>query len=224
MLRSRKLWLCAIIGVCSIAVGTSLLRSQDGDQDHSGKKAGGMPDMAKMAEMMKKCEEAGKPGPNHKIFEKLAGDWKLQTKMWMDPSMPAMESEGTATSKLIMDKRFISEDVTGEMMMPDAKGGMNKMAFHGKGLTGFDNVKNLYVGTWIDDMGTGILNMSGSYNPETKTLQMFGTMDDLSMGVYGKTLRYETKFLSSDKHIFAMYDCHAGVDHKVMEITYTRAK
>ena len=222
MLKTRKLWLCAIIGVCSIAVGTSLLRSQDGDQDHSGKKAGGMPDMAKMQEMMKKCEAMSKPGSNHKIFEKLAGDWKLQTKMWMDPSMPAMESEGTATTKLIMDKRFISEDVTGEMIMPDEKGGMNKMPFHGKGMTGFDNLKNLYVGTWIDDMGTCILTMSGSYNPETKTLQMFGTMDDPMMGVYGKTLRYETKFLSNDKHVFAMYDCHAGIDHKVMEITYTR--
>src|SRR6266404_4952461 len=76
MLRTRKLWLCAIIGVCSIAVGASLLRSQDGDQDHSGKNAGGMPDMAKMQEMMKKCEAMSKPGSNHKIFEKLAGDWK----------------------------------------------------------------------------------------------------------------------------------------------------
>jgi hypothetical protein len=224
MLKTRKLWLCAIIGVCSIAVGTSLLRSQDGDQNHSGKKPSGMPDPAQMAEMMKKCEAMGKPGPNHKILGQLVGDWKLKTKMWMDPSAPAMESEGTATTKWIMDKRFISEEVNGEMMMPDAKGGTTKMSFKGMGTTGFDNMKNLYVGTWLDDMGTCILNMSGSYNPDTKTLSTYGKMDDPMMGVYGKTVRYDTKFVSPDQHVFSMYDCHAGPDYKMMEITYTRAK
>ncbi|HUN80710.1 MAG TPA: DUF1579 domain-containing protein [Phycisphaerae bacterium] len=224
MFNSRKVWLCGIVGVCSLAVATTLLKSQDGDTDHGGKKPAGMPDMAQMAEMMKKCEAAGKPGPNHKILDPLVGEWKTKTRMWMDPSMPPTESEGTASTKWIMDKRFLTEELNAEMVMPDAKGGMSKVPFHGLSTTGFDNIKNLYVGTWIDDMGTCILTMSGSYNPTTKTLSTYGKMDDLMMGVYGKMLRYDTKFVSNDKHVFTMYDCHAGPDYKIMEITYTRAK
>ena len=66
--------------------------------------------------------------------------------------------------------------------------------------------------------------ISTPINPMTKTLLMFGKMDDLASGVYGKTVRYDTKILGEDKHVFTIYDCHAGVDYKVMEITYTRAK
>ncbi len=207
----------------AVAAATGRVWSQDGDKEKKDDAAamGGMPDMA---EMMKKYEMAAKPGPNHKLLERSAGEWTTKSKMWMDPSAPPTETSGKSTCRLVLGGRFVQEEFDGEMIMPNAKGEMVKQSFKGMGLTGYDNVKNLYVATWTDDMNTGILSMSGSYNPMTKTLLMFGQMDDVGMGVHGKTIRYESKIVSNDKHIFTMYDCHAGVDYKVMEITYSRSK
>ena len=38
------------------------------------------------AEMMKKVEAAGTPGPAHRALEALVGNWKAEVKCWMDPS------------------------------------------------------------------------------------------------------------------------------------------
>jgi hypothetical protein len=144
--------------------------------------------------------------------------------MWMDPSGPPSESKGHTKSKWVLDGRYIMDEFSGEMMMPNEKGEMVKTSFKGIGYTGFDNVKNLYVGNWIDSMGTGMYHTTGSFNPLTRTLQMWGQMDDVAMGVYGKIVRYDIKIVSEDQHVFTMYDCHAAPDYKVMEITYTRTK
>ena len=225
----RKWLVCLFVMGAGLAVVTTRVWSQDdeGAKKHDkkgGPAGGGMPDMAQMAEMMKKCEEAAKPGPNHKVLEHFVGEWNAATRMWMDPSMPPMQTAGKSKSKWVMDGRFVMDEFEGELVMPGPKGEMVKVPFKGMGLTGYDNVKNLYVGSWVDSMTTGLLTMSGSFNPMTKTLLMFGKMDDLASGVYGKTVRYDTKILGEDKHVFTIYDCHAGVDYKVMEITYTRAK
>jgi Protein of unknown function (DUF1579) len=219
----KRIWLCSLATMIAVAAATGRVWSQDGDKEKKDDAAamGGMPDMA---EMMKKYEMAAKPGPHHKLLERSAGEWTTKSKMWMDPSAPPTETTGKSTCRLVLGGRFVQEEFDGDVIMPNAKGEMVKQAFKGMGLTGYDNVKNLYVATWADDMNTGILSMSGSYNPMTKTLQMFGQMDDVGMGIHGKTIRYESKIVSNDKHIFTMYDCHAGVDYKVMEITYTRAK
>lgn len=219
----KTLYLGGFVAMLAVAGVAGRAWSQD---DEKGKKDGdaamaGMPDMA---EMMKKYIAAANPGPNHKLLESMVGEWTTKSKMWMDPSAPPSETSGKSVCKLLLDGRFLHEDFSGEVMYPNAKGEMEKRPFKGSGMTGYDNAKNLYVGTWVDNMNTGILTMSGSYNPMTKSLHMFGHMDDVGMGVYGKTIRYESKFISDDKHIFTIYDCHAGVDYKVMEITYTRAK
>ena len=38
------------------------------------------------AEIMKKVEAAGTPGPAHKALQALVGDWKAEVKCWMDPA------------------------------------------------------------------------------------------------------------------------------------------
>ena len=51
-----------------------------------------------------------------------------------------------------LDGRYIKVDVAGDMP------GMGP--FTGFGLTGFDNVSKKFVSTWVDNMGTGMMNGS----------------------------------------------------------------
>jgi len=232
----RRIALACLIVLGGIALVSTRAQSQDEQADQPARKKkkavegqgagamGGMPSPEQMAEMMKKCAAACKPGEHHKMLEHFIGSWDAVSRMWMDPGAPPVETKGRSNVKWMLDGRFTMDEYSGEIMMPNEKGELSAQPFKGIGITGFDNVKNIYVGSWLDSMGTGILTMSGGYNPTTKTLLMFGKMDDIAMGVYDKTLRYETKIVDQDKHVFTMYDCHAGIDYKVMEITYTRAK
>src|SRR5262249_28558199 len=133
-----------------------------------------------------------------------------------------MDTKGTSESRWILGGRFLHDQVTSEMMMPGPDGKMMTMKFEGAGLTGYDNFRKCYVGTWADSMGTQLLTMRGAYDPAKKTLTMYGEMDEPAMDQVGKMVRYVTRIVDDNTHIFEIYDLASGEGYKVMEITYTR--
>ena len=48
-------------------------------------------------------------------------------------------------------------------------------------------------------------------------------MDEPMLDVIGRTVKYVTRIISEDEHVFSIYDLHAGDDYKVLEITFKRA-
>ena len=42
--------------------------------------------------------------------------------------------------------------------------------------------------------------------------------------VIGRTVKFQTKVVDNDTHVFSIYDLHAGDDYKVVEVTYKRRK
>ena len=53
---------------------------------------------------------------------------------------------------------------------------------------------------------------------------LYGEMDEVMLGVVGRTVKYVTRIVDADKHVFEIIDLHAGDGYKVVEITYTRKK
>lgn len=212
--------------VCTVAlVGLALIAAQGQSQEKKDKPSGmpeGMPDMAAM---MKKWKDAATPGPMHKKLDGLVGEWDTKMKMWMaGPGAPPVVSEGKSRVKWIMDGRFLREEFEGDIMMPDETGAMAKKKFQGLGLLGYDNFRHMFTGSWVDNQGTHMLTMSGALDPAGTTLTMYGEMDEAMIDVRGRTVKYLTKIIDDDKHVFAIYDLHAGEDYKPLEIEYTRAK
>ncbi len=141
-------------------------------EDASAPKPEDKPDDAKMmAQMM----ELAKPGENHKVLEGLVGTWKYTTKLWMspDPKAPPMEYSGETVVKPIMGGRYFQSDVSGKIQMPGADGKMMDMDFKGMEIAGYDNAKKIYVSSWVDNMGTGIMLSEGSYDAATKTPDLY---------------------------------------------------
>src|SRR5688500_6317524 len=195
--------------------------SQGRKEDKKAATPGVQPTPEQMAEMMKKWQASAMPGENHKHLEHFVGSWDCTMKMWMGgPETKPTVSKGTAETKWILGKRYIQESIKAELKMPGPDGKEMALPFEGLGVTGYDNFKKVYVGTWADDMGTQLLTMRGSYDAGKKTLRMYGEMDEPAMDVYGRMFKAVTRVVDKDTHVFEMYDLHVGENFKVMEITY----
>ena len=171
-----------------------------------------------MAQMM----ELGKPGDNHKLLAAMVGDWTYTVKMWMDPKAPPSESKGTATRKAIMDGRFFIAEHSGKFQMPGPDGKMADMNFTGMSIEGYDNVKKKFVSSWVDNMGTMILNSEGTYDPAAKAFTYNATCE--MMPGMAMKIREVIKVVDADHHNFEWYENRGGGEAKTMEISYTRKK
>jgi len=183
--------------------------------------AAGQPNQA---EMMKQMMELSKLNENHKLLAGLDGTWSYTVKMWMnpDPNAKPQESKGTAVRKSMMDGRFFVMDVTGKMDMPGPDGKKKEMTFKGMGIEGYDNVKKKFVGTWVDNMGTGIMMSEGTYDPATTTFTYTGEYEAIP-GMKQK-IREVMKIADKDHMSFEWYEDRGGKEAKTMEISYTRKK
>ncbi len=173
---------------------------------------------------MEQMREMGKIGPNHKLLASLDGKWTYKVKFWMggDPSAPPEESKGTATRESIMGGHYFIEKVNGHMQMPDANGKMKDVEFKGMGMDGYDNAAKQFVSTWVDNMGTGIMYMTGNYDEATRTFTYTGEY----MAMPGKTEKIKTLLKVPDNnHMnFEWYEDRGGKEVKTLEINYTRKK
>lgn len=169
---------------------------------------------AQQQAMMEKMTKAATPGPQHEILKKLAGDWNAKVRFQMDPSQPWQESTSTSTITMLMDGRYCQEVVSGQMM-----GG----PFSGIGVTGYDNVIGKYVGTWIDNMGTGIETMQGTADASGKVITWTATMSDPVTGKPSRN-RMVTTIADDDHHTLEMFTTPPGAkkEMKTMTIEYTR--
>ncbi len=162
--------------------------------------------------MMEEFKRLSVPGEPHKQFASLVGSWSTKTKEWMEPGKPPMESTGSAEMKMLLDGRFLQQELTGDMM---------GQPYSGVGITAYDNLRKRYVSTWIDSMGTGIFVMEGMASADGKTITLRG--QHAMPGGGRMTHRAVWRIVDSNTQTFDMYGTHqGGKEMKVMEITYTR--
>jgi len=229
-MKTRTLICGFVLGAASALIGTQAL-SQDHDGGGSGAgggkgaSGGGMPGPQEMQQMMEQMMKTMKPGEHHKLLQSSVGTWDVTTKIWMDPAAPPSLTKGTSECKWVLDGRFVMEDFKSEFPMGAMTGGQVKnIPWYGMGLFGYDNFRNMYVGCWADTMGTQLLTMKGTASPDGKTFTYYGEMDEPELSMIGRTVKYQTKYIDNDTHVFTIYDLAAGDNYKVVEVTYTRKK
>ncbi len=165
--------------------------------------------------MMEMYQKLAVPGAGHKKLDVLVGSWNTQNKMWMDPSKPPEISKGISEHKWVLGGRFLEQRFEGNFM---------NTPFSGLGYTGYDNYKKQYVGTWMDSMGTGILNMTGNFDSSGKVLTATGKYDDPMLGKE-VTFREKTTIVNNDEILMEMHGPGSdGKEYKMMEIRYIRKR
>lgn len=155
------------------------------------------------------------PGDMHKLMAKWNGTWTGKIIMWMKPGGPADTTIGTSVNKMIYGDRYQVSAHTSKMM---------GMPFEGQSIMGYDNAKKVFQSTWVDNMGTGIMMMEGTWDEATKTLTMSGKMTDPSSGTNKETNVREVVRIIDDSHqMFEMYGAGPdGKEFKSMEIALTK--
>ena len=164
-------------------------------------------------EIEKMFAEFAKVGPQHKRLRKMAGVWSTESKsFYPDPENPTI-SKGMSTFKVLLGGRFVQQTFKGEY------GGQ---PFQGMGLSGYDNAKKKYVGSWVDSMGTSIMASEGTFDEKTKTLTEIATS---SSPIGEMKMKLTSKDLDENTMFFTMFNITPdGKEVKMMEITYKRMK
>ncbi|MBC8001286.1 MAG: DUF1579 domain-containing protein [Opitutaceae bacterium] len=177
--------------------------------DRPEKKSSSGKSDADKAEMMKKMEAAGTPGPAHKALEAFIGNWKAEVKCWCEPGGAPQVSQGTAKASWILNGHFLEQEFRGEMM---------GKPFIGRSLMGYDNTKQAFNTVWISDMQTSMLTSEGKGENGNKVITLEGKSDCPATGQKDISIKTVFRVISPDKHVFEMFNDGA----KSMEITYTR--
>lgn len=162
--------------------------------------------------MQKAWEAYMTPGDPHKMMAAEEGKWNNEMTFWMGPE----EEKATSTAEItmIMGGRYQVGKYTGEMM------GMN---FEGQSTLAYDNATKEYISTWIDNMGTGLGVLRGTYDEASKSTTLKGAMVDPITGKE-KQVREVYTIVDDNTRKMEMYETGAdGKENKTMEIIMKRA-
>lgn len=169
--------------------------AQEGDQDA----------------MMKEWQTYMTPGPEHEMLKGMVGEWEGDITMWMDPSQPPQTMKGTVKYESIMDGRYITGKYSGIMM---------GMPFNGMDLTGFDNALKVFQNVWIDNMGTGMMQVEGTYDKSSNTITYKGKM--VTPNGSKVDVRNVVTIIDKDHSTYDMFVNMGAGETKTMEIKYKR--
>jgi hypothetical protein len=165
------------------------------------------------AAMNKAWMENMVPGEPHAMLAKSDGTWDTENTMWMSAGAPPEKGKGSCVNKMILGGRFQQTTFKSNMM---------GMPFEGVGVTGYDNMKKVYTSSWMDNMGTGIMMMEGTWDDATKSLNLKGKVP--CVGGRELEMREVFRIIDDKTQVMEMYspDLITGKEYKNMEIKYTR--
>lgn len=173
---------------------------------------------ASMAAAQEGAPGVPKPTAEHKVLAADAGTWDAVIKTYMGgPDAEPMTSKGTEVNTMM---------VGGLWSISEFKGDFGGMPFEGRGQFGYDPLKKMYVGTWVDSMTPNLSVLEGSYDAKTKTMTFVG--DGVDVQTKAKyTQKMVTTMKDDGTRVFTLYMKMAATgdkEVKFMEITYTRKK
>ncbi|OIQ22068.1 MAG: hypothetical protein BM557_01440 [Flavobacterium sp. MedPE-SWcel] len=152
------------------------------------------------------------PSDMHKMLAEETGEWNNEMSFWMAPGAPEQNMESTCAIKMILGGRYQETKYSGDM---------DGMPFEGMATVAYDNASKKFTSTWIDNMGTGMLVMTGTHDADSNTMNFTGEMVD---GMTKKTRAVREVYTIVDENTRKMemfYDSGEN-EYKSMEITMRR--
>ena len=167
------------------------------------------------ATMMKNWMAYSTPGDIHKMIKSWDGTWNGEVTSWYSPGAPPEISKSTAVNKTIMGGRYQVTNHSGSMM---------GQPFEGMGTLAYDNAKKVFISTWIDNMGTGMMKMEGPWDEANKSITLTGKCVDPGSGTGREmNLKEVFKVIDDKNQLMEMYGPGPdGKEFKMMEIKLSR--
>ncbi len=165
------------------------------------------------AEMMKAWESYMTPGTEHQWMAKTAGNWKAECSFYKPDGSVMSTSPGIkAETKMVLGGRYLQSNY---------KGMMDGMPFEGMNTMAYDNARKIYISTWIDNMGTGLMYAEGTFDKDHKVMTFKGNATDATSG---KQIQFRETFtiVDDNNQLMEMYDTKDGKEAKTMSIKLVR--
>ncbi|MEJ5993671.1 DUF1579 domain-containing protein [Pedobacter sp. Du54] len=147
------------------------------------------------------------PGDSHKMLAKADGRWDAEISFYYNPDSPSV-NKVVCESKMILGGRY---------QQSTYKGSIDGIPFEGINTLAYDNARKIYISTWVDNMGTGIMYMEGTYDAATKTMNFKGKATDVVSG-NDIALREVFKMVDDKTQAMEMYETKDGKEMKTMSI------
>ncbi len=147
------------------------------------------------------------PGESHQMLAKANGKWDAEISFYYNPDSPSV-NKTMCESKMILGGRYQQSTYTGNI---------DGMPFEGINTLAYDNARKIYISTWVDNMGTGIMYMEGTYDAATKIMSLKGKATDV---VSGKDIavREVFKMVDDTTQTMEMFETRDGKEMKTMSI------
>lgn len=165
------------------------------------------------ATMMKAWETYMQPAEAHYKMAKWTGNWNAELTFYNMGTQPTT-AKAKANYQMILGGRYLKCRYTG---MIDNK------PFEGENITAFDNARKVYISTWIDNMGTGLMYMEGAYDKLNRKYNYKGRANDVATGKPFDIREIHT-ILDNRTQQMEMYDIKNGKEVKTMMIKLSRIK
>ena len=164
-------------------------------------------------ETMAQWQAAMTPSAGHALLMPMVGSWRATTTFTMAPGAPPQVSEGTSVHRLVLGGRYLEQVYKGTSM---------GMPFEGIGFTGYDNVQQRYVGTWMDTMGTGVMHSTGVGRPTDERIDF--VCEAIEPSGQKKVFDASVRVRGHANHSYEMWTKGAdGKRYRVMLVEYERA-
>ncbi len=165
-----------------------------------------------MQEMIAIYEKVAEPGEPHKMLAGMEGTWMTQTKEWVKPNEPPLESTGMCDQKMILGGRYLQQEYSFNIMDKN---------FSGINLIGYNNHTKKYTSTWVDTMSTGIFYFEGEPSPDYRSIEQTCRYDDPARGP--SRWRSVTKIIDTNTVEYEMFlTVKSGNENKVSEMIMRR--
>lgn len=102
------------------------------------------------------------PTKEHEWLKKFAGEWEIETEIFMEPGKPPMKTKSTESARML----------GGFWVVGESKGEMMGAPFTGIMTFGYDPEKKKYVGTWIDSNTSMLWNYLGTVDASGNILTL----------------------------------------------------
>lgn len=158
---------------------------------------------------------AANPGEEHERLASLEGTWVVTGKFWPEPGAEPITATHSSVMRMALGRRYLIEELDGDLWGEE---------FRGMGITAYDNIEEKYITTWIDNLSTGILILSGRYDQNRDAVVMTGDYTD-PVTEQKRFLKSVERVTEDGTRVYEHWEVSDdGSEFKVMELTYRRKR
>lgn len=164
-----------------------------------------------------KLAKSAEPAEQQQLLAGLEGKWYYDLKYWDKEGAEPQTSSGMMVNQMVLGGLFLQSETTLLLNI----GGQN-ISYAGRGMLGYDAAKKAYTSVWADNMNTGIITGTGTYDEKLNAIEEKGVFMN---PLIGKERAYRSVLQLSDdgtykRTLFIAGD--SGKEFKAIEITFER--